>query len=72
MIVEVVDRGAGIPAEKLALLGSPMRVRRHGGAGLGLAISRKIVAAHGGTLELSTGPEGTTVRLELPREVPAG
>ena len=72
VIVEVVDRGAGIPAEKLALLGSPMRVRRHGGAGLGLAISRKIVAAHGGTLELSTGPEGTTVRLELPREVPAG
>jgi len=71
VILEVVDCGAGIPAEKLALLGLPMRVRRHGGAGLGLAISRKIVAAHGGTLELSTGPAGTTVRLELPREVSA-
>jgi len=72
VVVEITDRGAGIPAETLPLLGAPMRVRRHGGAGLGLAISRKLVAAHGGTLELTSGPGGTTVRLEIPREVQPG
>ena len=69
IVVEVIDRGSGIPAEKLALIWSPMRVRRHGGAGLGLAIARKIATAHCGSLDLESGPQGTTARLELPREV---
>ena len=69
VVVEVVDRGSGIPPDKLDLIWSPMRVRRHGGAGLGLAIARKIASAHGGSLELETGPQGTTARLDLPQEV---
>jgi len=69
--IEVCDRGAGIPAAVRDLLWMPMRVRRHGGLGLGLAIARKMVAAHGGKLALESGPAGTTVRLELPTEVAA-
>ncbi len=70
--IEIADKGAGIPAEKLALLWSPMRVRRHGGAGLGLVIARKMVAAHGGSIDLQSGPHGTAVRVTLPAEGVAG
>jgi signal transduction histidine kinase len=67
VVVEVADRGPGIAPETLAQLACPMRVRRHGGLGLGLAVARKVAAAHGGELELVTGAGGTTVRLDLPR-----
>lgn len=69
--ITVRDEGQGIAAETLARLDLPMACRRSGGAGLGLAIARKMVKAHGGTLEIATGEAGTTVRLVLPREVPA-
>ena len=37
------------------------------GAGLGLAISRAIVEAHGGRIWLADSPSGTRVRFSLPR-----
>jgi signal transduction histidine kinase len=45
-----------------------MAVRRAGGAGLGLAIARKMVEAHGGRLELTSSATGTTARIVLPWE----
>ncbi|NEE40434.1 two-component sensor histidine kinase, partial [Streptomyces sp. SID7982] len=43
------------------------RSRRTGGSGLGLAIVRKLVEAHGGTVEAtSTAGEGSTFALRLP------
>jgi signal transduction histidine kinase len=43
------------------------RVRDTGGAGLGLAIARSIVAAHGGTLgAVSTPGAGSTFTIRLP------
>ena len=72
VLIEVADRGEGIPPERLEQLQVPMRVRRPGAAGLGLALARKAVAAHRGALELSTGPAGTTVRIALPREAQVG
>jgi signal transduction histidine kinase len=69
-IVEVRDRGIGIPADEIA------RVTRRfyrspgtgsGGSGLGLAIVKRIVADHGGTVSIeSRVGRGTTVRLALP------
>lgn len=68
--VAVVDRGEGIAPDALARLFVPMSVRRPGGAGLGLSVSRKLAEAHGGQLSLETGPGGTTATLRLPREAP--
>jgi signal transduction histidine kinase len=69
--IAVCDSGAGIPTELLAKLEAPMAARRAGGAGLGVAIVRKLVAAHQGDVTIETGPGGTTVRVRLPREADA-
>ncbi|UNX55346.1 ATP-binding protein [Georgenia sp. TF02-10] len=73
--VRVRDTGIGIaPAEQAGLFDRFYRAPsvRHGrvvGAGLGLHISRQIVQAHGGTIELTSAPgEGTEVRIGLPAE----
>jgi signal transduction histidine kinase len=70
--IRICDRGDGIPPEMMARLETPMAARRAGGAGLGLAIARKMVRAHGGFLSVASAEGGTTVLLSLPREVPAG
>lgn len=77
--VSVVDSGPGIPAEAVdRLFERFFRVEasrtRHedgdtGGAGLGLAIARRISEAHGGRLDLvSSRPGHTEFRLTLPLE----
>ncbi|HVN76112.1 MAG TPA: ATP-binding protein [Thermoanaerobaculaceae bacterium] len=68
VVIEVVDGGSGIPADVISRLGVPMAVRRAGSAGLGLAIARKMLQAHGGRLEIESPGHGTTVRLVLPRD----
>jgi signal transduction histidine kinase len=65
-VVEIQDAGPGIPPDVIAKLTVPMAVRRAGGAGLGVAIARKMVEAHGGELELASSGAGTTVRIALP------
>lgn len=67
--LEVRDHGPGIPPEVLPRVFFPMAVRRSQGMGLGLPTAKKLVEAHGGKLELFPSPQGTTVRLVLPREV---
>ncbi|MDB5096611.1 MAG: signal transduction histidine kinase [Cyanobacteria bacterium RYN_339] len=65
--VEVRDTGIGIPAdchervfEKFYQV-NPSSTREHGGAGLGLAISKALVEAHGGEIGLHSVPgEGST------------
>ena len=68
--VQVIDRGSGIPPEELPLVfdrfWQSKRTKRSG-AGLGLAIARGIVQAHGGDIHLrSAVGDGTTVEFTLP------
>jgi signal transduction histidine kinase len=69
VLVEVEDRGCGIPAEHLPHVFDPFfTTRRIGeGMGLGLTVTWGIVKRLGGTVELSSEVGvGTTVRLVLP------
>ena len=73
--LEVRDQGIGIePGDQERVFGRFERaVSSHhfGGLGLGLYISREIVAAHGGTIHLDSRPgSGTTFTVELPRVPP--
>jgi PAS domain S-box-containing protein len=69
--VEIADTGIGIPASQLASIfdafeqGSPAITRRFGGLGLGLAISRTIVEAHGGTLTAASEGAGKGARFSV-------
>ncbi|HKQ24914.1 MAG TPA: MASE1 domain-containing protein [Burkholderiales bacterium] len=63
----VVDGGPGIAAEQMEKLFDPFVTTKPQGLGLGLSISRSIVAAHGGQLLVRNNPDrGATFRLMLP------
>ena len=73
IIIEVADNGPGIPEQELPLIFErfyrvqKVRSRKTGGVGLGLAIAKSIVIAHGGRIEVvSTVGKGTTMRCCLP------
>ena len=75
LALSVADTGAGIASDKLAEVFEPFhqadssRTRVHGGAGLGLAICRRLVDAMGGEIRLdSVVDRGTTVTIVLPLE----
>jgi PAS domain S-box-containing protein len=67
--IAVTDNGPGLPEVGGEAGFQPLRTRKPGGMGLGLAICRDIAAAHGGTIRLGPGPGGTGTRavLSLPR-----
>ncbi len=68
LIVDVADDGPGVPAERCDEIFRPFHSSKTGGTGIGLAFSRKIVEAHGGSLDLVARPErGACFRMRLPR-----
>jgi PAS domain S-box-containing protein len=69
VVVEVIDTGAGIPAEVLSRVCDPFFTTKEEGkgTGLGLAICKRIVEQHDGVLQIeSVVGAGTTVRITLP------
>ncbi|UCD53174.1 MAG: hypothetical protein JSW27_11125 [Phycisphaerales bacterium] len=65
--VQVSDTGSGIAPEKLATIFRPYYSSRSGGTGLGLAMAKKIVEAHEGTISVhSEIGKGTSFTIELP------
>ncbi len=68
LIVEVRDRGEGLEAGDEERVFEPFYTKRVRGTGLGLALSRRIVEGHGGTISAFNHPEGGAVfRVVLPR-----
>jgi two-component system sensor histidine kinase BaeS len=72
-VLQVDDAAPGVPPQSLPRLFERLyrvdasRSREHGGAGLGLAICRNIVDAHGGTIGAAPSPlGGLRIRVELP------
>ncbi len=67
VILEVIDTGVGIEPEVMAKLFRPFHTTKPDGSGLGLATTRKIVRAHGGTIEAQSTPgRGTKFTIGLP------
>jgi two-component system nitrogen regulation sensor histidine kinase GlnL len=71
--VEVADSGPGMSAEAIAQLYTPFFTTKPAGTGLGLVLSQRIVALHGGRLwatpggvKLKGGGPGMTFRVTLP------
>jgi len=67
--LEVADTGPGIPSELGDRVFEPFVTTRQGrgGTGLGLAVTRDIVQAHGGTIQLfHNTPKGAVIRVEFP------
>jgi signal transduction histidine kinase len=69
-IIEVADRGPGVPSDQVSKLFEPFFTTRAEGTGLGLALSRSIAAAHGGTLEYARHGDETRFVISIPRHAP--
>ena len=74
-IITIADDGPGIPTadrdrifDRFSRLDSSRNRTQHGGAGLGLAITKKIVEAHRGTITADDPDEGARFVISLPRE----
>ena len=60
------DDGSGVPADLRSTLFEAFATGRTGGSGLGLALVREIVQAHGGQIALAESERGTRMEMELP------
>jgi len=71
--LRVRDNGPGIAPEVLARIFSPFYTSKSSGTGLGLAISKKLVDAHGGSIEAHSTPgQGTEFLLTFPKHAADG
>jgi two-component system NtrC family sensor kinase len=74
--LKIIDHGEGISAENLKRVFTPYFTTKNTGDGkrgfgLGLAIARKIVHLHGGTLSIASRvKQGATVQVDLPSKLP--
>ncbi len=66
-ILDVTDTGVGLTPEVAARVFDAFYSTRPGGSGLGLPTTRKVVEAHGGTIDLQSVPgQGTRFTVRLP------
>lgn len=67
LVIEVSDRGPGVPVEDREKIFEPFFTKKTRGTGLGLAVARRVVEAHGGTITVGDAPGGGALfRVEIP------
>lgn len=68
LLISVADTGKGMSPEELQRIFDPYYTTKEKGVGLGLAIAKEIVLAHGGDLKVKSAPgRGTTFEIFLPQ-----
>ena len=65
-VVTIRDNGTGIPQEMQDRVFEPNFTTKSSGMGLGLAMVKNLIENFGGTINFSTGDQGTVFRIELP------
>jgi len=70
--VAITDDGPGIPEDIREHLFEPFKTSRDKGNGLGLAITKRIVTAHKGTINAESFPGGTVFHVCLPANIEKG
>jgi signal transduction histidine kinase len=65
--IRIEDDGPGVAVELRSSLFELFATTKSGGTGLGLAVSRRLVEAHGGTLRLVPSVKGAAFEVRLPR-----
>jgi signal transduction histidine kinase len=65
--VRVQDDGPGIPTDVQSRIYEPFFSTKEGGTGLGMSIVHSLVALHGGSIVLDSGPSGTRFDVTIPR-----
>lgn len=71
LVLGVRDTGPGIPAQiEGRLFQSFVTMGKKDGTGLGLAIVKKIAEEHGGSVGVSSSPNGAYFWLRLPQQTP--
>ena len=66
--ISFADTGCGIDEEGMSKLFQPYYTTKTDGHGLGMTIIQAIVRAHGGKIDVESGPErGTTITVSFPR-----
>jgi nitrogen-specific signal transduction histidine kinase len=67
LVIGIADTGTGVPAELREKVFYPFFTTKQQGSGVGLAAAQKIVASHGGVIEIEGAEgEGATFRVRLP------
>lgn len=66
--LRVLDHGPGVTEDARGRIFDPFFTTKADGTGLGLALARALVEAHGGALDVVDAPEGACFEIVLPRE----
>jgi two-component system nitrogen regulation sensor histidine kinase GlnL len=67
LAIDFADNGSGIAPEHLPQLFTPFFTTKTKGTGLGLSVSQKIIAQHGGAIQVESDPgQGTVFHVYLP------
>ena len=65
--IYIEDNGIGIPKENMKKISEPFFTTKQNGTGLGVLLSKEIIAAHNGKIEYNSEERiGTTVIITLP------